>query len=140
MAKNQERREQSEATRKAAWESSARKDNANRSLQGMNRPGQKNTLADRAKYQFEADSDDDELENRIDDRLGEYLVLIVGAQRLIQVILDKIHGIARTLHGASIAIGQEVDAQNKTLDRLGNKTDRVDDGLMVNRAKLERIK
>ena len=33
-------------------------------------PG-KSTLADRAKYQFEADSEDDEMENEIDNNLDQ---------------------------------------------------------------------
>jgi hypothetical protein len=36
----------------------------------MSGPGKKGTLADRAKYQFEADSEDDEMENEIDSNLG----------------------------------------------------------------------
>jgi hypothetical protein len=68
-------REQRDATRKAAWDSAARNEGTNRSMQGMSGPGKKGTLADRAKYQFEADSEDDEMENEIDSNLGTSLSL-----------------------------------------------------------------
>lgn len=63
-------REQRDATRKAAWESNARSDGVNRSMQSMGGAKGKSSLADRAKYQFEADSEDDEMENEIDSNLG----------------------------------------------------------------------
>jgi hypothetical protein len=37
-------------------------------------------------------------------------------------------------------MGKEVDAQNKHLDRIGGKVDRVDDEIALNRARLDRIK
>lgn len=64
-------REQRDATRKAAWETSARTDGVNRAMQGGGAAKSKGTLAERAKYQFEADSEDDEMENEIDGNLGK---------------------------------------------------------------------
>jgi hypothetical protein len=75
METHRQEREQRDATRKAAWDSTARNEGINRSLQGMSGPGKKSTLADRAKYQFEADSEDDEMENEIDGNLGKYRIL-----------------------------------------------------------------
>jgi len=37
------------------------------------------------------------------------------------------------------AMGQEIDSQNKHLDRITGKTDKVDDQIAVNRARLKRI-
>lgn len=71
METHRQEREQRDATRKAAWESSARADAANRNMQGAGGAKSKGTLADRAKYQFEADSEDDEMENEIDANLGK---------------------------------------------------------------------
>lgn len=73
METHHKEREQRDATRKAAWESSSRNDNLNRSMQGAGPKG-KSSLADRAKYQFEADSEDDEMENEIDSNLGTYFL------------------------------------------------------------------
>jgi hypothetical protein len=70
METHRQEREQRDATRKAAWDSAARNEGVNRNLQGVTGPGKKGTLADRAKYQFEADSEDDEMENEIDSNLG----------------------------------------------------------------------
>jgi hypothetical protein len=70
METHRTEREQRDATRKAAWESAARNEGVNRNMQGMNGGNKKSTLADRAKYQFEADSEDDEMENEIDSNLG----------------------------------------------------------------------
>lgn len=55
----------------------------------MQGPG-KSTLADRAKYQFEADSEDDEMENEIDSNL------------------DALHGAAKRLNALGRAMGEEV--------------------------------
>jgi hypothetical protein len=77
MEKHHNDRDVRDATRKAAWESSARNEGFNRSLQNTGGPSKKSTLADRAKFQFEADSDDDAMENEIDANLGKYLALRV---------------------------------------------------------------
>ena len=100
-------RDARDATRKAAWESSARGDAINRDLKGAGGPAKKSTLADRAKYQFEADSEDDEMENEIDSNL------------------DALHGAAKRLGTLGRAMGQEVETQNKHLARIDGKTDKV---------------
>lgn len=76
MENHQSDRAQRDATRKAAWETSARTDGANRSLQAAGGAKGKGTLAERAKYQFEADSEDDEMENEIDGNLGKSVLLM----------------------------------------------------------------
>jgi hypothetical protein len=63
MERHRNDRDVRDATRKAAWESSARQDDNNRKMAGMGGPGKKSTLADRAKFQFEADSEADVLYN-----------------------------------------------------------------------------
>ena len=67
LDKHQKERMQSDATRAAAYSSQARQQGVNRDLNG-NRlpPTDKASLAQRSKYQFEADSEDDEMENEID--------------------------------------------------------------------------
>jgi hypothetical protein len=122
LEKSRNDREQRDATRKAAWESNARQDESNRAMAGMSGAGKKATLADRAKFQFEADSEDDEMENEIDSNL------------------DALHGAARRLNHLGRAMGQEVDTQNTHIDRIIGKTDKVDDQIAMNRARLDRIK
>ena len=61
------------------------------------------TLLDRAKYQFEADSDDDELEDEIDANL------------------EELSGTAGRLRCLARAAGDEVEAQNQHLQRISMK-------------------
>ncbi|KAK5004693.1 hypothetical protein LTR28_008587 [Elasticomyces elasticus] len=53
--------------------------------------------------------------------------------------LDAIHRSAKTLNQLGRAMGDEIDSQNKHIDRIIDKTDRVDDKIAVNRARLDRI-
>jgi hypothetical protein len=122
LDKTRNDRDARDATRRAAWESNARQDDNNRKMAGMSGPGKKSTLADRAKFQFEADSDDDQMENEIDSNL------------------DDLHGAATRLNQLSRAIGVEADTQIKHLDRVNEKTDKVDDHIAMNRAKLDKFK
>lgn len=70
LEKHQRERDQRDATRANAYESEARKQQQQRDLNGnVIRQNNQKSLADRAKYQFEADSEDDEMENEIDDNL-----------------------------------------------------------------------
>ena len=52
---------------------------------GMRGPG-KSTLADRAKYQFEADSEDDEMENEIDSNLDQVGSLVYLSLSLVPLL------------------------------------------------------
>lgn len=105
--KHRSEREQRESSRQAAFESNQRLDRTFRELQ----PGEagyaakkgKSTLAERAKYQFEADSEDDEMETEIDSNL------------------DALSGAATRLNGLARATGKEVDEQNRHLERITGK-------------------
>jgi hypothetical protein len=46
---------------------------------------------------------------------------------------------AAGLNALGRAMGEEVTTQNAHIDRIIKKTDKVDDELVVNRAKLDRI-
>lgn len=63
----------------------------------------------RKRYQFEATASDDELEDELDDNLGE------------------ISDAAKRLKGLGLAMGQELDKQNVRIGRLETKTTRLDD-------------
>ncbi|EON64290.1 hypothetical protein W97_03521 [Coniosporium apollinis CBS 100218] len=123
MDTHRREREQRDATRAAAYASSSRQQETGKDLrEGPGAaPPSKASLAERAKYQFEADSDDDEMENEIDSNL------------------DQLHGAAKRLNNLGRAMGTEIDAQNKTIARVTEKTDRVDDQIVMNRARLDRI-
>jgi len=116
-------REERDATRAAAWSSNARaQDQARRLNKPMAGNKTKTSLAERSKYQFEADSEDEEMENEIDNNL------------------DLLHGAAGRLKQLGLAMGDEVDAQNRHIERIGGKVDKVDDEIAVNRNRLGRIR
>lgn len=71
LEKHQAEREQRDATAAAAYGQQARQQQYSRDVNGnvvRKAPGPK-SLAERSKYQFEADSEDEEMENEIDDNL-----------------------------------------------------------------------
>lgn len=64
---HQQRKRQTEETQKYAYETAARQQGQQRDIHGnVIQPTNQRSLAERAKYQFEADSEDDEDENDID--------------------------------------------------------------------------
>lgn len=67
-------RDTREQTNRAKWESGARANEAQRKLAtgGAPQGNNKSSLAARSKFQFEADEEDDEMENEIDNNLGTY--------------------------------------------------------------------
>jgi protein transport protein SEC9 len=118
LNKHRQEREERDATRAAAFGTQQRMEGAFRELQPGDagyRPKQPNkaSLAERAKYQFEADSEDEEMENEIDANL------------------DALSGAAGRLNLLARATGAEVDEQNKHIDRIIQKSDRVDDQIAM---------
>ena len=105
VEKHIEEREQREATRRAAYQSDQRMQQNFKDLSASaQRTSEKQkNLAERAKYQFEADSEDDEMENEIDNNL------------------DALGGVTARLNALARATGKEVDEQNKHLDRISQK-------------------
>jgi hypothetical protein len=60
-----------------------------------------------------SDSDDDRMEDEIDSNL------------------DALHGAAGRLKNLGLAMGREVDEQNKHIERIIGKTDKVDDQIAM---------
>ena len=98
-------KQQREDTRQAAWESGQRQQQVQKDVNraGSGFGNRQANLAERSKYQFEADSEDDEMEDEIDSNL------------------DALHGAAGRLKGLASAMGQEVDTQNKHIARITDK-------------------
>jgi hypothetical protein len=76
-------------------------------------------IAQRKKYQFEADSDDDEQEE------------------LIEAHLRGIQEATRKLNVVASAQGSEIERQNVMIDGMKRTVDRVDDKLTANQARLD---
>ncbi|TQS39432.1 hypothetical protein Golomagni_00043 [Golovinomyces magnicellulatus] len=125
QARHQQEREQRDATRQAAFISKQRMEGNMKEFDNSNtefRPQPKVNMAERSKYQFEADSDDEEMENQIDKNL------------------DALGNVAGRLNALARATGKEVEEQNKHIERIMVKSDRVDDQINMNRSRLDRIK
>jgi hypothetical protein len=104
IEKHRAEREQREATRAAAFGSQQRMEQAFKDVRPSAQTAQgKASLAERSKYQFEADSEDEEMENEIDANL------------------DALSGATSRLHTLAQATGKEVDAQNVNIDTIIKK-------------------
>ncbi|RMD39953.1 hypothetical protein DV735_g5181, partial [Chaetothyriales sp. CBS 134920] len=123
LERHHNEREQREATREAAFRSTQR---MNQNFKGVeetyNTRSKKTNLAERSKYQFEADSEDDAMEDEIDRNLNE------------------LHGAAKRLNLLAKATGEEIDQQNKLIQNIAEKSDRFDDRLHMQTEKLKRIR
>jgi hypothetical protein len=140
MDRHHAEREVREATREAAFRSGQR---MNQHFKGFEDTPSgtktKTSLAERAKYQFEADSEDDAMEDEIDRNL------------------DDLSGAAKRLNLLARATGEEVEAQNKLITTIAEKvglliivrflpwltprqSDRFDDRLHFQTEKLKRIR
>ncbi|KAI4095673.1 MAG: hypothetical protein L6R37_007042 [Teloschistes peruensis] len=105
MDRHRMERDQREATRAAGYQTSQRMNKTFQELQKEGqapKPGQA-SLAERAKYQFEADEEDDEMENEIDANL------------------TALSGAATRLNGIARATGQALEEDNKHLERINQK-------------------
>ncbi|KAI4191282.1 MAG: hypothetical protein L6R41_000209 [Letrouitia leprolyta] len=105
MDRHRMEREEREATRRAGYDTTQRMNKTFQELQKEGRapkPGQ-SSLAERAKYQFEADEEDDEMENEIDANL------------------TALGGAASRLNGLARATGQALEEDNRHLDRINAK-------------------
>lgn len=105
MERHRMEREQREATREAAFKSTQR---MNQNFKGIDdtygsQADKKKNLAERSKYQFEADSEDDAMEDEIDKNL------------------DELSGAAKRLNLLAKATGEEVEQQNVLIGNIAQK-------------------
>lgn len=107
MEKHQTERAMREATRREGYEADQR---LQKTFQDLNNATdnsavarKKSSLAERAKYQFEADSEDEKMEDEIDSNI------------------EALHGAATRLNGLARATGTELDEQNRHLNRINDK-------------------
>ena len=109
MERHHTERQHREATREAAFKTSQR---MNQSFKGLDdvsasQVRTKSSLAERAKYQFEADGEDEAMENEIDRNL------------------DDLTGAAKRLNLLARATGQEVEQQNQLIQSIAEKVSTV---------------
>lgn len=106
LATHRQDRDTREGTRHEAFQGNQRMDRTFREIErdGRMPAGKaKKNMTERAKYQFEADSEDEVMEDEIEGNL------------------NLIHGAAGRLNGLARATGRELDEQNRHLDRITGK-------------------
>ena len=106
--RHDEERIQRELTRKEQFQAHQRMEknftdlSSPSSASAQQQQKQKN-LAERSKYQFEADSEDEGMEDEIDGNL------------------DALSGVVRNMQRIAVATGEEVDAQNRRFEKIHEK-------------------
>lgn len=103
---HREERAAREGTRQEAFGTNQRMERTFRDIEreaGKPQRGGRTNVTDRAKYQFEADSEDEGMENEIEQNL------------------DLLGGAAGRLNGLARATGRELDEQNRHLERITGK-------------------
>lgn len=111
-----EERDAREGTRNEAFQTNARMDKVFRDIDreaSKQGKGKKANVTERAKYQFEADSEDEAMEDEIEQNL------------------DLLGGAAGRLNGLAKATGRELDEQNRHLERITGKVSNHAPKLMI---------
>ncbi|KAI5288064.1 Protein transport protein S9 plasma membrane t-SNARE [Ascosphaera acerosa] len=123
LDRHQEERYARESARADDYRSTQRMNQHFKDVNKSGKPGAaaSNTV-ERGKYQFEADSEDEAMEDEIEQNI------------------NHLEGASGRLNALAKATGQELSNQNQLLDRIGSKSDRVDDQLRLNRDRLDRIR
>ncbi|EFP86577.2 Protein transport protein S9 plasma membrane t-SNARE [Puccinia graminis f. sp. tritici] len=128
LSRHEEEKAEREEVRRQQYESRERTAETLKALdKGANQPkgapgGLRSRLADKARYQFENTESDDELEDELDDNLNE------------------ISGLTSRLNLMSKTMGTEIDSQNRKLEGMSTKTDRLDNRIHGQTERLKRIK
>ncbi|KAM5356331.1 hypothetical protein ACJ41O_002977 [Fusarium nematophilum] len=121
LSRHRAERDQREATRHDGFAANQRMEGNFRDMNASGKPRQARKK-DYGKFNLEDEEGADEVEDQIDDGLNE------------------LEGQVSMMNMVGRAIGKEVDAQNKQIDRIMNKSDAVDDATRMNRERLARIK
>lgn len=103
IARHQAEREERDRTREFGYESKNVVGRALNTTTGRVESKGKSSLAERSRYQFEADSEDDAMEDEIDSNL------------------DQLGAITGRLKGMAMATSKEVDRQNQQIDKIMKK-------------------
>ncbi|KAA8907526.1 plasma membrane snare protein-like protein [Sphaerosporella brunnea] len=120
LDRHQNQREERERTRQFGYES---RDRVGRALNQNGKPGggTKASLAERSKYQFEADESDDEKEKEIEHNL------------------DQLQSVTGRLKNLAMATGEEVDRQNQQINQIMGKSDNVDNQITITHHRIKKI-
>ncbi|KAI5854686.1 hypothetical protein BZA05DRAFT_350596 [Tricharina praecox] len=122
LDRHETEREERERTRQFGYESRDRVGKALNGGPGGSYAGKTQmSMAERSKYQFEADESDDEKEREIHNNL------------------DQLSAITGRLKGLAMATGEEVDRQNHQIDKIMKKSDHVDNQIALTHNRIKKI-
>ncbi|KAI1390286.1 uncharacterized protein F4822DRAFT_401444 [Hypoxylon trugodes] len=124
LDENRADRELRESTRKDGYVGNQRMEAAFRQVDasGKNSGWQKQSAAEKSKYAFEDDEEDEEAEDRIENSMAQ------TAQSVSQ------------LNTLAHLLGNEIDTQNQVIDRIGSKSDKLSDATAVQTRRLKTIR
>ncbi|KAI1412584.1 hypothetical protein F5Y13DRAFT_163035 [Hypoxylon sp. FL1857] len=124
LDQNRADRELRETTRKEGYLGNQRMETAFREAEASKKKDvwQKQSAAERSKYAFEDDAEDDEMEEDIDNNMEK-----------TSQALSQMNTYAKVL-------SNEFDHQNKMIDRIGNKSDKLSDATAVQTRRLKTIR
>ncbi|KAK1711052.1 hypothetical protein BDP67DRAFT_579440 [Colletotrichum lupini] len=123
LDRHRQEREVREATRHEAFKSNQRMEDTFREMSLSGRPQRESE--GQTKKKFTLDSEDEEEEEK---------------ERAIDDNITAISGSVARLNLGAHALGNEVDAQTVLINNIAKKSDAVDDGVRMNRERLNRIK
>jgi len=121
QAMQEEQRTSRENMRAGNWESQQRINSALKQTQNHSYQPGKSSKESRGKFQFEADDDDNALEDQLDNNLD---LLSSGLTRL---------------NAMAVATGQEIRNQNDSLGRISGKAENVDNSIVRTTHTLKKI-
>ncbi|CAG8745468.1 13649_t:CDS:2, partial [Acaulospora morrowiae] len=122
QALQEEQRASRDNVRAANWETQQRVNNAIKQEKAQSKYSQSTTSSNRSKFQFEADEEDDALEDQLDNNL------------------DALSNGLTRLHAMAVASGDEIKKQNVVLDRVSDKTNNLNDRIVGASHTLKKIK
>ncbi|KAI0483230.1 hypothetical protein GGR56DRAFT_623489 [Xylariaceae sp. FL0804] len=130
LSQNQNDREIREASRRDKFGQNARMEQTFAGLQKDEMPSSfsRSNNGDRSKYTLEDDSDE------------EGAAQLDAANEQIERDLEQMSLGVNKLKRIGQAMGDELDHGNKLIDRIGNKTDPLDDQIRVTNARMNRIR
>ncbi|EXF79779.1 hypothetical protein CFIO01_08601 [Colletotrichum fioriniae PJ7] len=133
LDRHRQEREVREATRHEAFKSNQRMEETFRemSLSGRPQKGAEPQSKPAGKSQFELPEDESDEEAAAREREKE---------RAIDENLRALGGSTARINMAAHGLSREIDAQNVLIDNIAKKSDAVDDGVRMNRERLNRIR
>ncbi|KAL7628587.1 Protein transport protein S9 plasma membrane t-SNARE [Parahypoxylon ruwenzoriense] len=124
LDQNRADRELRESTRKDGFVGNQRMETAFRQVEASKKDAvwQRPSAAEKSKYTFEDDDEDEEVEERIDSNMESTAKSVSQLKTLAHLL------------------GDEIDSQNKVIDRIGNKSDKLNDATAVQVRRLQNIR